>query len=135
MSDKTPSSFCVGTVYLWRAFWTLVSALLILWGLGLLLVQIVAWLKVGVWIELPATALWIQPIAGKLSPFTYVPHITDPAFTPDIFGPPGPDDWIGLRTIMLWLLDLPLMLYMVVFGVLSAIISWVVGRDIDVPSD
>ena len=131
MSDQAPSRFYVGFVTIWRYFWTYLAGALVLYALGLFVYQCYFWLLSGIWVKLPAYALWVQPLSGT-TPLAIVPHITDPAWTPNllIHGPRG--DWIGFKRIILWLLDVHLALWAIVCAILCVPISLMVGPEVDV---
>ena len=90
------------------------GAALALYGLVLFGSQAVSWLQAGAWSPVPISApFWIR---GDLPfPYTLVPKWPSQRVF-DYMVSPEPGTWVGLRSIVLWLFDLPLALVSFIVG-------------------
>jgi hypothetical protein len=118
MPAPAPTRLHAFAASLRRNAWGFAGAALIIYGVLLVIGQIVFWLRFGAWLEVPASTLWWHWMRALDNPFPLciVPDIADPALTPDVLRAPRPGDWIEARRIVLWFLDLPLALYSIMGG-------------------
>lgn len=104
----------------------LAAALLLLWALALVFIQCLGWLKSGEWQPLPFYAVFLSQEAQELALKTYEARIQALAFVPTLGNFEGLEqvstalssDMVGLRKVVSWVLDLPLVLWLVA-GALS----------------
>ena len=102
------------------------GALLAFYGVAIAIVQVVAWLKSGQWSPVSVAMLFLVPPAVEPEfplPYSLIPTWFFSERVGTYIVEAGPNTWLGLRSIILWLLNLPLSLASFVAGVWLAAVQ------------
>jgi hypothetical protein len=111
---------------LWEVFGrrtvAIAGALLALYGIAIAIAQIVAWLRTGQWSPVPVAMIFLRPpgVDPQLPiPYSLIPDWFFSERVASYLVEPQPGTWLGLRSIVIWLLKLSLSLVSFFGGVFT----------------